>query len=444
MKINMVYASQAGARMDSSVLAGGGADDTAILQKILDTAPAHGGLHLVIDGACRISAPLRIHSNTSIVFPNSACGLFLTAGSNCCMLRNANWSAKGSIQDENISICGGTFNHHAAGQVHHIDEAQSAREGRVTNWVIPLEFHGVRNLRISGATIRNQRTFGALFANWVQVHVEQVQIIRDQRDDHENQDGLHFFGPGRFLTVRDISGNSGDDFLALAPDELDLESSIEDVLIDGVMLDGADQGIRLLCRAQGRLDRVIIRNVMGTYRSYGFYINPWFESTGGSYGNIVLENIDLRPLKNNYDYRPPVLFSLGGRIESISFRNIYHHGAGDGRRLFQVGGSYNLDRAESAKEPTHIDRLVIDGLYIYEAAERSMQDVYIHVRSHVEQMLLNNISLYRKQGLPVHGTLVGGDQNAKIDLLSIQGLQADTLKEICSLSDEQVGLLRKV
>jgi hypothetical protein len=66
------------------------------------------------------------------------------------------------------------------------------------------------------------------------------------------------------------------------------------------------------------------------------------------------------------------------------------------------------------------------------------------VRSHVEQMLLNNISLYRKQGLPVHGTLVGGDQNAKIDLLSIQGLQADTLKEICSLSDEQVGQLRKV
>ena len=48
-----VYASRF-ARLDSDVVEGGGSDDTAALQQVLDTAPARGGLHLVMDGAALV------------------------------------------------------------------------------------------------------------------------------------------------------------------------------------------------------------------------------------------------------------------------------------------------------------------------------------------------------------------------------------------------------
>src|SRR5690606_17463170 len=100
----------------------------------------------------------------------------------------------------------------------------------------------------------------------------------------QNQDGIHVFGPGEFLNMKNISGNAGDDFIAIAPDELDHVSSISNVVIDGVFLDQADQGVRLLSRSKGRLDQVIVRNVMGSYKSFGFYIDHWFEGEGGDYG----------------------------------------------------------------------------------------------------------------------------------------------------------------
>ena len=103
-------------------------------------------------------------------------------------------------------------------------------------------------------------------------------------------------------------GSAGDDFIALTPDENDCVSDITDVVIDGVFLDNADQGIRMLSRGEGRLDRVTVRNVTGTFKSFGFYINPWFAGTGGNFGNITIENIDLRQTEHKYDYTNPFLF----------------------------------------------------------------------------------------------------------------------------------------
>ncbi len=73
---NVIYASRCGAALDSNVSTGGGTDDTAALQAALDTAVGKGHLHLVLDGAALISAPLRIHSNTTIECPDRGCGLF--------------------------------------------------------------------------------------------------------------------------------------------------------------------------------------------------------------------------------------------------------------------------------------------------------------------------------------------------------------------------------
>jgi len=420
-----VYASQSGAALNSDVYKGGGTDDTAVLQAILDQAPRLGRLHLVLDGAALISKSLRIHSNTTIECPDKSCGLFLADGSDCSVLSNANFDTE-TIRDRNITILGGVYNNNSPGQVHH-------REGEevqnfISNWVFALEFYGVEDFLMRDATIANPRTFAMLMANWKHVVMENIHIDRREREDYQNQDGLHFWGPGRFLTLKNIRGNSGDDFLALAPDEHDFKSSIEDVLIQGVHLEEADQGIRLLVRGEGKLDRVIIRDVTGTYRSYGFIVNPWFEGTGGHYGNIVFDTIDLRPMKNNYTYCQPFLFKLGGNIESITLKNIYQHTPEFDHKMFIIGGGYMRDLPEDSEQPTQISRMIVDGLYIDERCEQGIPDTYFLVKSKVDLLSIKDVVLRRTIGNAKQGSLIKVVEEGSLGELRLIDISADCLE----------------
>ena len=434
---NIIYASRCGAALDSNVSTGGGTDDTLALQAALDTAVDKGHLRLVLDGAALISAPLRIHSNTTIVCPDKGCGLFLKDGSNCCLLRNADWDLS-AMRNEFIEIHGGTFNHNARGQIHDHGEGNAALVGNpLTSWVIGLEFYGVRHLALRDVTIRNQRTFALLMANWEHVSMENVFVDLQDHMPNENQDGLHFFGPGRRLTLRNIYGNSGDDFIALAPDEVDRKSTMEDVLIDGVTLMGADQGIRMLCRDAGRLDRVTVRNVTGTYGGLGFFINPWFDSTGGHYGSILIENVDLMPIEPAYDYRPPFLFSLGGEIERLILKNIRWRRPDGQSQMIVAGGKYNYDRPETPENPTHIGLLEIDGLYVDEGETGPSPEPYIHVRSRVDELVVKNAHV--KPSAKKKGCLIAVDEQGHIDRLILRDVRADGLKTGVEASMGRVG-----
>jgi hypothetical protein len=420
-----IYASQNGALLDSDVYLGGGSDDTVALQSLLDKALEWGRLHLVLDGAARISKSLKVHSNTTIECPDKSCGLFLSDGANCCVITNANHDLK-EIHDRNITLLGGVFNNNSPGQVHHREEEEE--EFLISNWVYGMLFIGVEHVILRDVIIANQRTFALHMINWKHVLMENIHIDRRERADHQNQDGLHFWGPGRFLTLRNIRGNSGDDFIALAPDEHDFESSIEDVLIDGVHLNDADQGIRLLSKGEGRLDRVVIKNVTGTYRSYGFIINPWFEGPGGRYGNIIFDTIDLRPLKNNYNYSPPFLFKLGGRIESLSVRNLYHHCPEHDHCLFVIGGHYGNDHSETDMQPTHINRLLIEGLYVDEQIQAGLQASYMRLKSRVDTMIIKDCVIRRSAELGKSGSLLRIEDNGNIGELRIRNISAPAIQ----------------
>jgi polygalacturonase len=426
MENRTFYASKCGAVLDSDVYCGGGTDDTAALQAVLDKAPVLGRLHLVLDGAALISKSLKIHSNTTIECPDKSCGVFLSSGSDCCTVQNASLDFK-TIRDRNITLLGGVYNNNSPGQIHHSgDHPEVDFE---TTWIFGIRFYGVENLILRDVTIANQRTFALAAANWKNVYMENIHVDRRERPDSENQDGLHFWGPGRFLTLRNIRGNSGDDFIALAPDEHDKVSSIEDVLIDGVHLEEADQGIRLLVRGEGKLDRVIIRNVTGTYRSFGFFINPWFEGKGGTYGNIVFDTVDLRPLKPNYGYHSPFLFKLGGNIESLVMKNIFHHTPAHNHQLFIVGGNYVTDSPEDANNPSRIRRLVVDGLYIDERCPEAVPESYFRVKSAVDFLSVRNVILHRDKVLGKAGSFIKVEDGLikELELHSISAPSLHTL-----------------
>ena len=220
----------------------------------------------------------------------------------------------------------------------------------------------------------------------------------------------------------------------MAPDENDLVSDITDVLIDGVTLNAADQGIRLLSRGTGRLDRVVIRNVTGTYRSFGFYIEPWFNKTGGNYGSILFDTVDLRPLEPNYTYRPAVLFSVGGTIENLILRNISSHQSTDARTLFDFGAASCMQGLGEKGDIPNMDikSVLIDGLRIYEDSEKSSEASYIQIRGPVGSMVVRDVEILRSDKVPVGGALITTDGDASVGRLVVEDVLAERLQRIVS------------
>jgi hypothetical protein len=438
---HIIFASQAGAKLNSNVFTGGGTDDTEAIQKILDKAPEIGTLHLVMDGAALVRG-LNIHSNTTIECLNSSCGFFLAVQSNRSVIQNANPTVSGERKDKNIMLLGGTYNQNCKNQLHHVKGQDFLGNVGENNekWVIAMEFYGVENFTMRDVTIRDQRTFAMLMANWFRVTMENISIDLPGHMDAQNQDGLHFFGPGRFLTMRNIQGSSGDDFLALAPDEFDGISDITDVLIDGVFLNNADQGIRLLSREKGRLDRVIIKNITGTYKSFGFYIDPWVKGSGGSFGNIVFDTINLSQNAPNYDYTTPFLFRLGGKIESLTLKNIQHHNPSDARSLVDVGWP-TPDRHHDTSN-THIKSLVIDGLHIFELYDRSTNTSFINVVAKVDNLVVRNVEILRPSNSVSKGCLIETRNTASIGTLFMNNICINGINSLLHHKANDIGTIQ--
>lgn len=434
------------ARLDSNVITGGGTDETEILQQLLDKAPELGHLTLIMDGAALVHG-LLVHSNTTIQCMDKTCGFFLADHADCAILRNADPSFA-EIRTRNITLTGGTYNHNCLRQAHDIpcdnpDMAISLIDGpELRHWTVPLEFYGIENLNICNLTIRDQRTFACTIGNFYRVNIENTFIELEHEIPLGNQDGFHIWGPGRFLTIRNVGGRTEDDFMNIGPDERDGVSSITDVLVDGVFLDRSWQGIRLLSRGSGLLDRVTVRNVTGTYTCFGFYINPWFANeTMGNFGNITFENIDLRPVFNSsfaeiYTVHPPFLFSIGGDMESLTFRNIHWYHPDCDWNVFQIGYPFGDLSCPLPRAP-HIRNMLIDGMQILET-ERGKSPDYIILRGQVDRLTVRNLQLLRPN---IGGCLLKTLPDSRIGRLTLSGADVENAGCMLNLAEGEISQL---
>ena len=438
MIIKKVYASTV-AKLNSSVYDGGGDDDTLALQAVLDEAKDENvGIHLIMDGAALVSQ-LKLYSNTTIECVTKDCGVYQIAWTNDAILTNA-------VQDhhvcvtKNISLLGGTYHQNGQNQEHDVVkegvdwmEANSEDGSKGTTFfVVGLEFYGVEQMLIRDVTLRDFRTFGLLVGCFKNLTLENVWLDLPY-GTKGNQDGFHFWGPGQFLTVKNSGGRVGDDIINVGPDEWDAKSSITDVLIDGIIMDEGEQAVRLLSRGKGILDRVTIRNVYGNYRSYGFYISPWFTESMGSFKNILIENVDLQALPNTYTYHDPFLFSIGGNIECLTLKNIRSHNSCDNRTLIELGlpfydttqetyGKYTLP------EEQHMENIIIDGLTITEKQGEPEDTKYIKVYDKVENLVLKNVYVVKKQN-EENGTLLYFEKDGSVENLIKESIHTKGLKE---------------
>ena len=418
------------AKLDSDVIIGGGSDDTKAIQNLLNKAKTEGRVKIIMDGPALVTG-LEIYSNTTIECLDSSCGFFLADGSNCAIFRNANANFDKERKDKNISFLGGTYNHNAKGQEHHVPLKSNEKEIYISEvfegnkWVMTFEFYGVENVSIKDVTVYNQRTFCLLMANFKFVNIENVNVIITEYMYANNQDGLHFWGPGEFLNLKNITGTAGDDFIALAPDEHDFKSSITDVVIDGITLNNSDQGIRLLSRGEGALDRVLIKNITGTFRGFGFIINPWFDGIGGNFKNIIIDTVALHCTSHNYDYMKPFIFKLGGNIENIVLKNIHYRGEVS-HNILQVGGGYMRDSESSSTMPSNIDNVILENVYIYD--DKNNTD-YIDIKNSVNNFVMKNVQIARKN---LGGTLININKDAIVKHLGLSDITCQNLQNIFS------------
>ncbi len=433
-----IYASQAGAKLNSNVATGGGTDDTAALQAVLDQARDGGGVRLIMDGAALVTT-LRLHSNTTIECLHKECGFFQADQTNFALVINANPSA-GEIKDRNLTLLGGTYNQNCRNQVHHVP--LEVHYSKCQHQVVGLAFFGVENLLVRDVAVRDQRTFAFLITNWLHVTMENIRLELPGFIHSGNQDGIHMQGPGRFLVLRNISGRTGDDFIALNGDEeTNGEPSwvhpsatvgpITDVLIDGVMVDDAAQVVRILSR-ENLLDRITIRNISGNYRSFGFYLSAWdYKRRGlqGNFGSILFENIDVRQTKPDYTYTEPFLFRISGRHRNLTLRNIQYHDPADDRYLVHLEGK--TDIPDLGDTPADVDSLVIDGLHIQDHGDTPQTRPYIRASGHVRNLVVKNSEIFSaKQKQAVFLATEG--EHARIDRLVMSNLCTENLAQLVS------------
>jgi hypothetical protein len=334
----VIRASEAGAALDSDLMHGGGTDDTAVLQGLLDQARDGAPLHLVIDGPALVSG-LAVWSNTTIEFPRGA-GLYLRDGSYAAVLRNANGS-KGERIDEQITILGGFFNGNKDGQRYEwvspdgiVDDYGWGGPGGPINRMADggfqrtLQFFGVRHLTIEGSTVWNTRSFAIWISNadYVTVrdvrvdvnyppypgeasHTEQFEFITGggENPGGSNQDGLHFTGPTSNVLVERVWLRTFDDGIAfIEGSEPDAtyrttyspevgEGGFTDIVIRDVHFDDGYVGIRMTS-CNYRYDRILFENLTGTMHHRMVVMGPQSNPEHfGDFGTVTFRNLAIDP-----------------------------------------------------------------------------------------------------------------------------------------------------
>lgn len=431
MRIKRVYASTI-AKLNSNVYTGGGDDDTLALQNVLDEAKDENvGIHLIMDGAALIEQ-LKLWSNTTIECLTKDCGFYQKSQQNQSMICCAE-SDFYERKTKNITIVGGTYNQNGQNQEHDNPRVHPDFDLEEAWYTQCIELLGVEQLHIKDIIVRDFRTYAVTVGCFRNATIENVWLEQPY-GTRGNQDGFHFWGPGQFLKVLNCGGKVGDDIINVGPDELDKKSSITDVLIDGIMMDEGEQAVRLLTRGSGILDRVTIRNITGNYRSYGFYINPWFpEKTLGNFKNIFIENVDLQALKNTYTYHPPFLFSIGGNVECLTLKNIRHHNSVDNRTLIELGLPFYSTLPDNYDDyvmdvPQKLQNIIIDDLTITEQEGEPEDTNYITVYDNVENMILKNVIVIKNQ--KENGTLLHFEKKGMVENLVSENIHTKGLKQI--------------
>lgn len=253
-----------------------------------------------------------------------------------------------SVRDVNISICGGRWEESwrsraGYGRTGKYDEAHSMNG--VSTMML---FAGVNSLSLTDMEFAYTAGFSVQIGNASDVWCENIHF------DTCYADGLHINGNTENIVTRHISGEVGDDLVALNMYDWD-NSSINFGPMKNVLCEDLDQAETSRYKAMRiqpgvyffkddtsvdcKAENIIVRKVRGIINFKLYLQTPGYSlkngpsrAAVGSGGNLFFEDIDIdvyRPIDQmpNYMESDPVTgfiaaFEIGSNLTNVSFENI--------------------------------------------------------------------------------------------------------------------------
>lgn len=298
-------------------------DRTDYIQNLLDS-----GRHEIYigEGVYGISRPLIIHDDTSLILSDGAV-MYLLDGANCSILENDALPSRG--YNRNIKIKGGIWDGNNAGQVRRTFAERMALTHYEEDFYygILIRMVGVENFTFSDLTVRNPESYAIMLTNAKYFTVENIRF--DYNNLRPNMDGIHIQGTSRFGHIRNISGNTNDDMVALNCDDTYACEitcgEISDVSIDGLYCDNGYTAIRLLSCGH-KCENISARNIFGSFRCNAVsftHHNVHPGNTLREINNVTLENIHVSKSPDKLNNSALIWFADSITCKNIIIRNLF-------------------------------------------------------------------------------------------------------------------------
>lgn len=314
------------------------------IQHMLDE---HRGIYIPY---CRepiyLNKPIIMRSNYTLkIHPDNE--IRLKPGTNTCMVRNESIvsGAKQPVSqlqvqpDTRIHIEGGTWTTLANGRNggNGNSRGHADFEGSVGGMFGVIVLHNTKHVTVRNLVIKECSYFGIQIGNTTNLLVENIQYV-----DH-HRDGVHLEGPLRNGIVRNISGRTGDDVVALNAWDWQASSvtfgSIENVLVERVQSDHGWAELRLLPGTKifpdGQTQRCEINNCIFRYiegiHTIKMYDQPNLEmgrdrdysTEVGSMDNLYFSDIVFTPfVQPNHYCAKDAFFEVCANVGNLYLNSI--------------------------------------------------------------------------------------------------------------------------
>lgn len=374
--------------------------------------------------------------------------------SNCTLLKNEHIDIphdgvnpvvypSGFVRNANISITGGIWegnglkqnraNNPAVGdQADIIGTAIFADGDGASYFGCMMKFADIDNFTFTDAVIKDPRTYGVALGGLLNYRFENIRLIRTYHV--ENGDGIHLHGKNFNGVLKNINGQSGDDFIAVTTSEAQRLSirvgdviglTIKDIytygLVDGAtpatpknITNGIPPNTRSMrCVRLSYTDHVIddvyIENVRGHGATFmnnvciAYLQHSLFSGTEGKAGNITVSGI------TDTDGCNAVSYGANTIVDKITLKDVYYRysGATEIPALMRPADNFG---GEDQWALTKIGTICIDNVRLFKDNDTTydMANGLIWSLGTIDNVIIDKLVLESRSGLTNFNSLVSG------------------------------------
>ncbi len=302
---------------DYGAVGNGSTDDTTAIQAALNAANTATGGIVFFPGGFNylISAPLVIYSNTTVSAMDAT--IALASSSNCNMLIDS--AHNGNVQTvpstmSNITVIGGTW-----------DRGSNNGTNNGTHSIVL----GGNKPTVEKATFKSTAgKYAVLFQNAINF------VARDLFMDNTFSDGVHIQGPSARGYIENIRGTTGDDMVAITPNDYSAytwgnEGDVTDILIDGVQIvnQTVANAVRILSGKKSstvlNTKRIKVKNITGTgITSFGNAVYIGDDNSDANTRNGQIDDITIDGVSVVLQGSSNSLINISGISTSLTIPNI--------------------------------------------------------------------------------------------------------------------------